>query len=187
MDQQEIRNLVERYRMYHDQGAFRQLFALYSERVWLFILSKNIRRDEAEALFQEVGLSLAKFLKKETPDHFMGLVFKITKDHIAAHFRKHLQRPTPTLVPLEEVEQNPGDQQHPTQQWEDMEQCRQVLVECGMTEEQREAFVLHHAWELRVREIARLQDVPPDTVKSRIYLGKRKIKTYLDRKQRIMP
>ena len=117
----------------------------------------------------------------------MGLVFKITKDHIADHFRKRLRGNNPSAISLAEVDRDPSDQQNHTQQWEALESCRQVLIDCGMTEEQREAFVLHHALELKIKEIALLQEVPPDTVKSRIFLGKRKIKAYLDRTQRIRP
>ena len=186
MEEQEIRDLIEDYRVRGDEAAFRTLFALYEKQIWAFILHRNIPREDAEAIFQEVGLTVTKVLRKQIPDHFVALVFKITRDSVANYFRRR-GRTAKLEIPLEDQDgpsREPAVADDPHQQWIDFEYCRHLLTMCRLTPEQKEAFVLRYGQELTVGEVAQCLDVSPETIKGRIYLGKKKIKTYLDRQKR---
>jgi len=189
MDESHIHKLIEDYRLRGDQAAFRELFALYEKQIWSYILSRNFSREDAEAIFQEVGLSITRALQKQAPDQFVALVFKITKDCIVDFFRRTSRKnrmETPQKDP-DEPRQEPAEPGDPLKQWMDFEQCRQLLTECRLTEEQQESYALHYGLELTVKEIAQRLDAPTETIKGRIYLGKKKIKAYLDRQKRSKP
>lgn len=186
MDDQEIRDLIERYRSHGDQAAFRSLFDLFSRKVWALILGKHIPKEAAEVVFQEVWLALTKFLKKQSPDNLAGLIIRVTRGCIANHFRRE-DRTIKTESSQLEVY---GAQQEPTdptdfhQRWIDMEHCLHALAAFQLTDDQQEAFVLHYGLGLKIREIAEWLNLPFDTVKSSIYLGNRKIKNYLEKQKK---
>lgn len=186
MEKKEIRESIQRFRKFNDQEAFRVLFELYQKQIWAYIQSKIKRHDQAENVFQEVGLEVARFLVRTNPNHFMAVVYHITKSKIAEYFRKL----GPVSVSMEDLgddmlETNACDD--PAGDLEMHDTYRLALYGSGLSVTQRETLVLHYFVGYPLKDIAELMEVPEETVKSRIYLGKKRVKAYFDKKERSCP
>ena len=182
MEQQPTDVLIERFRIHGDQEAFSRLFGFHEERVWAYILSKNIKAEEAESVFQEVGLAVAQFLRKKNPRHLGALVFHITKRKIADFFRR-AKLSTQSLEELQGTHIEPVDPRDPYQRFETMDDVLVLFSRSGLSKKQRTAILLHLWIGYSVQEVAQITGVSENTVKNRLYCAKVKIQAYLDRRK----
>ena len=180
MDREEIHRLVHAFRTYNDHDSFHRLYGYYEKRVWILIHSRGVPEPNAGDVFQETCLGLAKYLSRNSrpPDNLLAVVTTIAKRKIADYFRRGGE-PTVSLFDIEKEGALPHDRSNPARTLESREELRQLVRESGMNENQRHALVLFYLMGYTHKEIAEIMLVPPETVKSRIYHGKRAIMAYL--------
>ena len=173
MTSEEEQELVARFQR-GDDTAFNALFAAYKGLVWATILRTGVSSDDAEPIFHDTILDLVAWLKKkETPDSLTAMSRTIARRRAIDFLRKQ---------PLEAVPLNESQHLPPSpgaRHAEYRQLTRQLLVNSGISADQRHALLLHH-WEgYTVAEIAAMLKSPKETIKRRIYLAMKKIRAYV--------
>lgn len=185
MTEKHERSLMIRYRQDRDQDAFRQLLERHRQTLWAFILSKGIPTDVAETVFQETVFAVARYLVRETPEILAALIFKIARRKIADYYRDR-QPETGSLEALVDKQQEPAEHSNPSEQIENRQLSHKLLYESGINPEQRNTLLLHYWVGLTIADIAVALNASKDTVKSRLFHAKKKIRTYLTRQKVII-
>ncbi len=174
------REWLRRYHRHGDNEAFRQLFGHYRERIWKLILTRSVPQADAAIVLQDVAVAFAFYLKKQLPDHCSGLIYKIAHNKIADYFRKT----GPPAMPLEVADgQVDSERNNPMKALENQQEVHQMLFQSGINEKQRQALVLHYYQGYSAGEVATILGIPEETVKSRLYLARKTIRAYLEKKK----
>ncbi len=165
------------YRMLADGGehreeAFREIYARYSSRVWLYCLKVMGNRQSAEDAFQGTFLRL---LNSVDPGRMMtnlpGYLLKIARN-LCLNTKAKMR---PMTLPTDELEI--PVEEHPVESRE-LERLVSTALDL-LPEEQREAFVLQIYDGLSYKEIAEVIDRPVSTVRNRVVRAKQKVRKVL--------
>lgn len=153
-----------------DSRAFDQLYKRYKARLYSFLMRRcNYDESVAQDLFQEIWLSLAKNRKSYvSKGRFAPFLFTIASNKLIDYYRYQGRRHT---HPLEDDENHLAapETQDPLRVNEAREQaCRLADILATLPEEQREAIILRGEAGLSASEIAEIQNVSINTVKSRL-------------------
>lgn len=154
------------------EEAFREIYARYSSRVWLYTLKVMGSKQAAEDAFQGTFLRL---LNSVDPSRKMtnlpGYLLKIARN-LCLNTKAKMQ---PTSVPAEELEI--PVEEHPVESRE-LERLISTALDL-LPEEHREAFVLQVYDGLSYKEIAEVIDRPVSTVRNRVVRAKQKMREIL--------
>lgn len=147
-----------------DAAAFEPLYRRHKDALYRYLLRASGSPDVAAEVFQDTWKNLIAARTRYRPDApFAAYLFKLARNRLMDHFRA--QRPT------EEVsEQLPAPEtERPDYAAQRHAQARQLLAALALLPaEQREIIVLREERELTLEQIAQIQGVGRETVKSRL-------------------
>lgn len=154
------------------EGAFAELYARHSSRVWLYCLKIMGDQESANDMFQGTFL---RFLQASEVDREMtnvpGFLLRIARN-LCLNAKQKMR---PISVPFDELEVASEDQS-----LESKELTRLVSTALDLLpEEYREAFVLQVYNGLSYKEIGDVIDQPVSTVRNRVVRAKKKIREIL--------
>jgi len=160
-----------------DLDAFDALYRRYSQRLYSYIL--RLVRDQAltEDLLQEVLLTVLHDRSFDlSSGRFGGWLFTVARNRCTSELRKRPHRDQELDDLAVEPDPAPSPEQHAARR-QQVARVRRVMQR--LPEGQRDALLLKQVGELSYAEIARIQQVPEGTVKSRMHLAIRALQRLL--------
>jgi RNA polymerase sigma-70 factor (ECF subfamily) len=159
-----------------DMAAFEALYRRHKDPLYRYLLRGTSSPDLAAELFQDVWKNLVQSRLRYRPDApFGAFLFKLAHNRLMDHFR--MQRPTtavPEDLPAPETER-------PDHTVERRAQASRLLRALALLPaEQREVIVLREERDLTLEQIAEIQGVGRETVKSRLRYALAKLREVLD-------
>jgi RNA polymerase sigma-70 factor (ECF subfamily) len=181
---QQMAELVEACKA-GDQAAYERLVAIYSPRLYGYLLRLVGRPDDAEELLQEVFLRLVRSMDKYRHDgQLTAYLFRIATNIVRDRARRRKVRPTQVSdseatdeggLTLEA--QLPGDGPSPDDSLHHRERADRLHAALEkLPEEQQQVILLRHFSELPFGEIAELMDCPVGTVLARAHRGLKRLR-----------
>jgi RNA polymerase sigma-70 factor (ECF subfamily) len=171
--------------------AFEELFERYEKRIFYFILRSVKDRERAEELAQDVFLRVIDSIDSfQQTASFKSWLFTIARNICIDHARRQKHRKTRSLQ--EHVSQAADDDREWLELVVDIEAAsgnsevaraefrsslEQALAE--LPDEQRRTFLLRESEGLKYREIAEIEDVSENTVKSRMRYALQTLQAHL--------
>jgi RNA polymerase sigma-70 factor (ECF subfamily) len=147
-----------------DAAAFETLYRRHKDALYRYLLRGTASPDTAADLFQDVWKNLIQARMRYRPDAPFGAwLFRLAHNRMMDHFRA--QRPT-TAVPedLAAPESERPDETVARR----FEAARLLRALALLPPEQREIIVLREERDLTLEQIAEIQGVGRETVKSRL-------------------
>jgi RNA polymerase sigma-70 factor, ECF subfamily len=154
------------------------LFERHHVGLFNFFLRLTGNRQLSEDLVQESFIRILKYRKTfRQPGEFRPWLFKLARNAVAAHFRKHGRDHLPPGEPDEQACERPLalDQ---LQRAESARQLRAALMQ--LPYERREVLLLSRFGELRYDEIAELLGCSVGAVKLRVHRAVRQLREVFD-------
>lgn len=147
-----------------DAAAFETLYRRHKDALYRYLLRGTASPDLAAELFQDVWKNLIQARMRYRPDAPFGAwLFRMAHNRLMDHFRA--QRPTsevPEDLPAPESER---PDEMTSRRFEAARLLRALAL---LPAEQREVIVLREERELTLEQIAEIQGVGRETVKSRL-------------------
>ena len=147
-----------------DAAAFEALYRRHKDALYRYLLRGTSSPDLAAELFQDVWKNLIQARLRYRPDApFGAYLFKLAHNRLTDHYR--MQRPTtevPEDLPAPEAERPDAAA---ARTFEARRLLRALAV---LPPEQREVIVLREERDLTLEQIAEIQGVGRETVKSRL-------------------
>jgi len=174
--------LVERC-LQGDDAAWEAIVTTYARRIYNLGYRYTGRTDEAEDLTQEIFIKIYQNLKAFRPEagNLLNWILKVSRNLIIDHYRQ--TRRFQHTAGSEEMEtMNLSDEKLPDahrlmEQSEASRFLRDGLQ--ALSPELKEAVILRDLEGMAYQEIAQLLNVPEGTVKSRIRVGLKRLRTSL--------
>ena len=192
MDKAKTAALVQKAQQ-GDSEALGQLYEAHYQGIYYFIYMNVKDADLASDLVQDTFEEIIETIGSlNEPAAFVSWSHRIAWHRCTAHFRKHHD------VLLSETEDEEGESFNPLENEAetdtdfipdealDKKELRQTLLSMiqALPEQQRSAILLHYFTDLSVKEIAQIQDVPENTVKSRLNYGRKSLKDAVETYER---
>lgn len=159
-----------------DVAAFEALYRRHKDPLYRYFLRHAGSPDHAAELFQDVWQRLIQARSRYRPDApFGAYLYKLAHNRLMDHFRA--QRPTaevPEDLPAPEHERP----DHAAARQAEASRLLRALM--GLPAEQREVIVLREEREFTLEQIAEVQGVGRETVKSRLRYALAKLREVLD-------
>lgn len=157
--------------------ALECLYDRFSDPLFRFFMRCTGNRALAEDFVQDIFVSLVKSRSSYQPSSvFRHFVFHMARNRVITHWRR--ERPTTTLDELENV--LPDDSSNPAQEIEDADMTRALLKAIALLpEEQGHVVLLRWEGDLSMENIADIQGVSYEAVKSRYRLAVAKLRGVL--------
>jgi RNA polymerase sigma-70 factor, ECF subfamily len=157
--------LVQQARV--NPGAFQELYALYSHRVYGYVASRIGNSHDAEDVVSEIFLRVIKNLdqlRNQRNSSFAAWLFVIARNEVVEYYRRSKNH-----VPLHVTEPHAPANAQPDQivmQNQDADQLYKLVI--TLPERQREIITLRYYGGLRNHEIARVLGIGEKTVSAYI-------------------
>ena len=159
-----------------DAAAFETLYRRHKDPLYRYFLRHVASPDQAAELFQDVWKNVIQARLRYRPDAPFGAwLFRLAHNRLMDHFR--MQRPT-TEVP--ETLEAPSAERPDELASRRSEAARLLRALALLPAEQREVIVLREERELTLEQIAEIQGVGRETVKSRLRYALVKLREVLD-------
>ena len=162
-----------------DEDALRQVYEKYKDDILTIARSMVCEQNEAEDILHDVFISFARAAR-----HFRfyqslkGCLLTSTVNKITDGFRKKMYQ----MVELERpgrIESDSQAPQIPATADEESEILCNALAQIPLR--QRQVIILHLQADLKFAQIARIQNIPTNTVRARYYYGIERLSSILDR------
>ena len=151
-----------------EPGSFDQIFARYRAPVWAFFRRRVVDPAKAEELAQDVFAAvLAALPRYQSRGSFRSYIFAIATNVLNADRRKLRTMPS---APLEDIASEESDPD--TVIW-----VRRAMERLDPMD--REVLMLREFEQLSYQEIADVQNVPVNTVRSRLFRARMALKDAL--------
>lgn len=185
LDAESERALVERCRK-RDAQAFGKIVDAYQNRVHGYVRRFVRNGEEALDVTQEVFIkAFQAFERFDGRSSLRTWLFRIAHNLCIDRARK-LDR-SPSELHLEDADEQGHEYDLPDETWNPEHRMIQgelvQIVEsaiASMSEKLRSVLLLHDAEDMAYEEIAELMDLPVGTVKSRLFLARNHIRTYVE-------
>ncbi len=170
-----------------DTKSFEKLYDIYHQKV--YALARMILRNsgDAEDVLQETFIKAWSSLKTlETPATFSVWIQKIAKNLCASQLRrKNLVILLDAEKDIENFGMEESDELFPSVYAEraDLKERLGRIID-GLSDVQRQALVLYYFNELSVDEISEIMECSPNTVKTRLFLARKAIRTEIEEQER---
>lgn len=156
-------------------AAFDALYLRHKDALYRYLLRACRSPDAAAELFQDVWKNLIQSRERYRPDApFAAYLFKLAHNRLMDHFRA--QRPT---VEVPEDLPAPASERPDAAVARQMEAMRLLRALDALPVEQREIIVLREERDLTLEQIALIQGVGRETVKSRLRYALAKLREAL--------
>lgn len=175
----DIKNLLDQLSK-NDEQAFRQLFHLYSNRVYSFVLRLTRSRVIAEEMVQEVFLKI--WINRSSVsaiDNFSSYLFIVTKN-LALNVlkRRSMEEKAKVILGRELVRKH--DDTEETVIYRDYEQFLKETID-HLPPQQRLVYSMCRQEGLQYEEVAHRLKISPLTVKTHMHQALKTIKTQFSR------
>jgi RNA polymerase sigma-70 factor (ECF subfamily) len=159
-----------------DAGAFERLYRRHKDGLYRYFLRHTEGRDMAAELFQDVWKGLIQARERYRPDApFSAWLYRLAHNRLVDHYRQ--QRPSEPVT--EELSLPESQQPEPAAMR--AQQVRRLLAGLrALPPEQREIIVLREERDLTLEQIAEIQGVGRETVKSRLRYALAKLREVVD-------
>ncbi len=168
--------LVLRFRK-NDPGALEELIHQFEKRLFYYLRRLVNQEEDAWDILQETWIKVHKNLNQlHQPEKLPAWLYTIARNNAMTHLRK--------LASYQNY-LNESDNQIPEVEspneftFEDVAAVHHALAQISLPH--REVLTLCFLEDLSIEEIADIIQVPPGTVKSRIYYAKKAIRNILDK------
>lgn len=159
------------------KDAFQELVRIWEKRLFYYI--RRLVDDEQDAwqILQDTWLKVISNIKKlRQPKKLPSWLYKVARNTALGHLRKKYKRqalfePDANVRDVEDVTSNIA--------FDDAQQVHFGLGKISL--HHREALTLFFLQDLVVEEIAEVLQIPPGTVKSRLFHAKRALKAVLEK------
>ncbi len=162
----------------NEKDAFEELIRDWEKRLFYYV--RRLVDDEQDAwdILQQTWLKIIRGIESlREPRSLPTWLYRIARDTAMDHWRaKYSQQ---ALVYQNETSLN-VEQNSEMFRFEDAEQVHYGLSQISLAH--REVLTLHFLEDFSVEEIANILTVPPGTVKSRLYYGKKELRSVLEQK-----
>jgi len=161
------------------QAAFEVLVERY-DRLLLYYVRRLLGEPRVDAAFdvmQSTWLQVHRRLHGlKAPEAFRVWLYRIAHDQAMSELRRLGQRPTPADIETLNV---PNDRSESSQHnFDNVELVHRGLGQ--LTLEHRQVLTLRFLEEMSVEEIAKVTDVPPGTVKSRLHYARLALRALIE-------
>jgi RNA polymerase sigma-70 factor (ECF subfamily) len=158
--------LMQRYRD-GELAAFESLYARHKDALYRYLLRGCTQPEAAAEMFQDVWASLIRTRHRYEPRaKFSTWLYRIAHNRLIDHWRLQPRAPLPLD---EEMEIAAAEHERPDMQALAQERGRRLRQALGdLPIEQREAFLLHEEGGLTLEQIAEVNGVGRETIKSRL-------------------
>ena len=160
-----------------DRAALEELVTAWERRLFYFIRRLGSDEQDAWDLLQQTWLKILRGISSlKEPRNLAPWLYRIARNTVINHGQTrslHRQR-LEELPPAGEAEDDPGPRN-----LDDAEQIHHGLVQLALPH--REVLTLHFLESMTVEQIAEVLEVPPGTVKSRLYHARRALRAVLEK------
>ena len=161
-----------------DATAFETLYSRYREPLYAFLRRSGLEPSDAEDLYQDIWLGIAKSPNGFRGGNFRAWLFQVARNRATDRFRRRRLRP---IAEPEQVADLVDDDPPPERQVAGTDcigRLRQALG--GLPADQRDAFLLREQAGLGLADIAAVVGTGVETVKSRLRYALRKLRAELE-------
>lgn len=164
-----------------DVEAWDELVLRYNQRLFYYVRRLVDDDDHAAQVLQETWLQVLRGLGAlRQADRVAPWLYTIARRAVMSHFRERYSAPASTAeVPLDQLVDNEPLE---TAQFENAELVHFGLSQIGWIE--REVLTLFFLEDLSIAEIARVLNIPPGTVKSRLSRARSELRRVLEQQSR---
>ena len=161
-----------------DALAFREVFAIYRDRVYALCRNMSGSDEDAEDLTQDIFIAAFKGIRSFRAEAAFGTwLYRIAANRCAAELRKK----RPKFQSVDEAEQQNvlplSSRPNPEEQMVRKEMVERVEAAIGtLPESQRLIFVLGTQMGMRYREIGEIAGCSEDAVKVRIHRARKRVR-----------
>jgi RNA polymerase sigma-70 factor (ECF subfamily) len=155
--------LLHRVRVFKDQSAFTQLYAVHKPSVFRFLRAKLPSTQDAEDALNTVFMRAWNYMTRAEVDHASGLIFTIARGVVAEHYGK--RKPSVSIETLtEEGKQIASKRQTASDTVVSTELSLAVELLDRLPDEDRDLIILRYMEGMPIAEIAeRFQKTPNAT------------------------
>jgi RNA polymerase sigma-70 factor (ECF subfamily) len=162
-----------------ERQALGELIGYWEDRLYYYVRRLVATEEDASDVLQQTWIRVIKGIKSlDDPERLPPWLYKIARCTALSHWRTHHRIHDP-------LEEN-GDLAAITAPEEDEHFDNAEQVHHGLsrlTLAHREVLTLHFLEDLSLEQMAEVLDIPPGTVKSRLYYAKRALRAVLDREE----
>lgn len=150
------RKLVLRVQEHKDAEAFGNLYDLYIQKIYRFVMMKVSSKEEAEDISSDVFLKTWNYLiekKQDRIDSFSGLIYRIARNTLVDFYRKKNTHVEYSLTMFEDV----GDAGSFVQAIDTDQEILSIMTAVkNLKQEYQELILLKYIEELSISEIAEI-------------------------------
>ncbi len=175
-----------------DDYSFSELAGRWEKKIFGFVFRYNRNREDSQDIVQSTFIKAYENLDKlQDTGRFSAWLYRIALNECRIGFRKRsrIRGREVSLEPQDESSASTGIEQGiNTVTPEQVLAGREELNRLGaafyrLPGEQREVILMREYQGLRFREISEILDVPLSTVKSRLYLGLKTLRKFMEETQ----
>jgi RNA polymerase sigma factor (sigma-70 family) len=161
-----------------DPEAWGELVGRYNDRLLYYIRRLVSDEDRARGLLQDTWFQALRGIGHvRMADRLTPWLYTIARRVVFSHYRKQFAEPETAAV--ENLDSIPEGEPESGDQFANAELVHFGLSRIGLVE--REVLTLHFLEEFSVDEIAGILEVPPGTVKSRLWRARGELRRVLER------
>ncbi|QDT09988.1 RNA polymerase sigma factor [Planctomycetes bacterium K23_9] len=163
-----------------ETDAWELLVQRWHPRLARFVVNMIVDRANADDVMQTAWLRIVRSLNRlRAPERFEAWAFRVARLSVMDHLRRQYREPVSEA--FAESEQGSPSAEREAERIEIEDLVRVGLDELHATE--REVIVLHYLEQLNVAEVAMVCNVPPGTVKSRLFRARATLRQKLTEKE----
>ena len=164
--------------------AFETLYRRHKDPLYRFLLRQCGHAATAEELFQDIWMNLIRARENyKVQATFRTFLYHMAHNRLIDHYRRMktgipVSYRSDTETDIDEVTDCPQNNPETLAQGLQLHSLIHAAIQ-DLPEAQREAFLLHEEGGLSLAQIAEINDVNPETIKSRIRYAVKKLKQRL--------
>lgn len=149
-----------------EESAFRDIYARTAKPIWAYLARSSGNSAVADDLLQETYFRMIRAgFQPESDDHARNFLFKVASNLLRDHFRSSKR----SLLPLEFDPSIEGGQQRSALRHD----VQRILS--GMKPRERELLWLGHVERFSHKEIARIMDLKPGSIRLLLFRARKKL------------
>jgi len=163
-----------------DQDAFRDLYDIYSEKVYNTALSYTQNEPDADEITQDVFVSIFKNAHKFRGNSTVNTwIYRITVNTALNFLQRKKRR---SFLRFTEIEVSPPDFEHPGVLLENKETSKALFKAIySLPDRQKTAFILSFVEELPRKEVAEIMELSLKAVESLLQRAKQNLSKKLEK------
>lgn len=168
-----------------DEDSFKKLYDTEFERIYRFVAFKIGNEIETEEIVQDIFFSFWEYARTGKPvGNITGLLYRIARNKIIDHYRRHGVRPKPISLDsqegyeLAEGHVSDKDIERELDISMEIESIQSVMVE--LPDDYRDVLIMRFLREMEMKEIAEAFDKTEGAVRVMIYRALKSLKKLIE-------